>query len=102
MDTVDRVNNVSCNGQCDLFVFSIRSKPSGSLLGNNLMNGYTVLFDRHNMRLGFAVTTCELRDNTVGSHNQPSIIGPQTRGNYLYHVILVISCDPCYIMSYVM
>ena len=80
METVDRVtgSNISCD-ECDLFVFSIRSKPSGSLLGNNLMNGYNVVFDRHNMRLGFAVTSCGLRDNT-GSHDQPKITDPQPRG----------------------
>ena len=88
MDRVTAGSNVSCNGECDLFVFSIRSKPSGSLLGNNLMNGYDVVFDRQNMRLGFAVTSCELRDNTE-SHDQPKIIDPQPRGNYL------VSCDPC-------
>ena len=74
-------SNVSCDdGECDLFVFSIRSKPSGSLLGNNLMNGYNVVFDRQNMRLGFAVTSCEFRDNTE-LHDQPKIIDPQPRGN---------------------
>ena len=75
-------SNVSCDdGGCDLFVFSIKSKPSGSLLGNNLMNGYNVVFDRQNMRLGFAVTSCELRDNTE-SHDQPNITTPQPRGDY--------------------
>ena len=81
METVDRVtgSNISCDEECDLFVFSIRSKPSGSLLGNNLMNGYNVVFDRHNMRLGFAVTSCDLRGNT-GSHDQPKITDPQPGG----------------------
>ena len=78
-------SNTSCNGECDLFVFGIKSKPSRSLLGNNLMNGYNVVFDRQNMRLGFAVTSCELRDITE-SHDQPKITDPQPRGNY--HVIM--------------
>lgn len=42
------------------------------------MNGYTVVFDRANMRLGFAVTTCELRDNTL--RDQPMITDPEPRG----------------------
>ena len=78
---MDRVtsSNISCDEECDLFVFSIRSKPSGSLLGNNLMNGYNVVFDHHNMRLGFAVTSCDLHDN---SYDQPNITDPQPRGMY--------------------
>ena len=51
------------------------------------MNGYNVVFDRQNMRVGFAVTSCELRDN-IESHDQPNITDPQPRGNCL------VSCDP--------
>ena len=79
---VGKVKNISCNSSCDHFVFSIRSKPSGSILGISVMNGYTVVFDRHDMRVGFAVTDCELRDNTKGTHNQPKIIMPHLRGTY--------------------
>jgi len=66
-----------------MFVFSIKSKPSGTLLGNNFMNGYTIVFDREHMRLGFAITTCDLRDNDYNSHDVPMITDPRPRGDYI-------------------
>ena len=56
-------------------------------IGNNLMNGYNVVFDHPNMRLGFGTTTCELRDHTE-SWDQPIITNPQPRS--MYRVILCI------------
>ena len=81
MDMV-KDTNMTC-GDCDFFVFGIRSKPSETLLGNMLMNGYTIVFDRQHMRLGFAVTTCDLRDNQTGLHDLPMITDPEPRGDIM-------------------
>ena len=58
------------------------------------MNGYTVVFDRQQLRLGFAVTTCDLRDNTRESHDQPMIIEPHPRRNCSASGDPYVPCDP--------
>ena len=71
--------NLPCGDDCDFFVFGIKSRSTGIILGSDLLTGYDVIYDRKNLRIGFAPTTCELRDNRPSS-SQPELIGPEMRG----------------------
>lgn len=51
------------------FLFSERDYPSartGSVLGAVVMEGYYVIFDRQNRRIGFAESTCQGRSCVAG------------------------------------
>lgn len=67
-------------GDCDSFIFTIRRTQFGSILGSNFMSGYTVIFDREKMRVGFALSSCDLPDNR---HDLPRISNPEPKGDYI-------------------
>ncbi|XP_065844709.1 beta-secretase 1-like isoform X2 [Oscarella lobularis] len=60
----------------DCYKFSILPSTSGTVLGAVVMEGYYVVFDRENERVGFATSTCEIRDS---SFEKPTVAGPFTR-----------------------
>ena len=76
-------NKLPCGEYCDLFVFGIKSRKTGIVLGSDLLTGYDVVFDRENLRIGFAPTTCDLRDTREGTSSQPQLVGPEMRGIYI-------------------
>lgn len=79
-------NKLPCGEYCDLFVFGIKSRKTGIVLGSDLLTGYDVVYDRENLRIGFAPTTCDLRDTREGSSSQPQLVGPEMRGMYSIHI----------------
>jgi len=74
-----------------MFVFGIKSRKTGIVLGSDLLTGYDVVYDRENSRIGFSPTTCCLRDTRQGS-SQPQLVGPEIRGKYRpYNRVLCVS-----------
>ncbi|ESO89560.1 hypothetical protein LOTGIDRAFT_125352 [Lottia gigantea] len=57
-------------GKC--FKFGIASSEAGTVLGAILMEGYYVVFDRENKRVGFATSPCNAVYN---NHSKPAIEG---------------------------
>ncbi|XP_076837773.1 beta-secretase 2 isoform X2 [Brachyhypopomus gauderio] len=52
-------------GVLDCFRFGISSSTNGLVMGATLMEGFYVIFDRLNSRLGFAVSSCAEIDGVV-------------------------------------
>ncbi|XP_062499743.1 beta-secretase 1-like [Corticium candelabrum] len=66
------------NKQRDCYKFSIMPSTSGTVLGAVVMEGYYVIFDRTNSRVGFAQSTCQIRDPQFA---KPSVSHPQARSS---------------------
>jgi len=47
-----------CLPQCDFFVFGVKPRPKGLVIGANILVGFTTVFDRTSKRLGFSKSTC--------------------------------------------
>lgn len=60
----------------DCYKFSILPSSSGTVLGAVVMEGYYVVFDRSNSRVGFATSTCEIRDPDF---EKPLVTNPEKR-----------------------
>lgn len=59
----------------DCFKFAVASSTTGTVLGAVIMEGYYVVFDRAQKRIGFGESTCPARDNMAV---KSSINGPHT------------------------
>lgn len=77
-------SEIPCVDDCNLFVFGIKSRPAGVVLGTNILTGYDVIHDWENKRIGFAPTSCQHRDNREGS-SSPALIGPEMRSAYIVY-----------------
>ncbi|KAM4650432.1 beta-secretase 1 [Discoglossus pictus] len=58
--------------QDDCYKFAVSQSSTGTVMGAVIMEGFYVVFDRANKRIGFAVSTCHVRDN----FRTPSVDGP--------------------------
>ncbi|TRY59450.1 hypothetical protein DNTS_002175 [Danionella cerebrum] len=50
------------SAQEDCFKFAVSQSSTGTVMGAVIMEGFTVVFDRGNKRIGFAVSTCHVHD----------------------------------------
>eukprot|EP00117_Sycon_ciliatum_P011753 scpid61150/ scgid13092/ Beta-secretase 2; Aspartic-like protease 56 kDa; Aspartyl protease 1; Beta-site amyloid precursor protein cleaving enzyme 2; Down region aspartic protease; Memapsin-1; Membrane-associated aspartic protease 1; Theta-secretase len=62
---------LSAKGLLDCYKFFVLPSEYGSVLGAVLMEGYYVVFDRQNKRIGFAKSTCEVRD---ANFQKPAVV----------------------------
>ncbi|XP_070548494.1 beta-secretase 1-like [Ptychodera flava] len=62
----------------DCYKFAITTSSSGSVIGAVIMEGFYVIFDRHNKRIGFAASTCAEREATYVT---PQVMGPYPHNN---------------------
>ncbi|XP_077985038.1 beta-secretase 1-like [Glandiceps talaboti] len=69
----------------DCYKFAITTSSSGSVIGAVIMEGFYVVFDRQNKRVGFAKSTCAEREAT---YLTPQVQGPfpfDNRTDCAYH-----------------
>ncbi|GAB6018642.1 Beta-site APP-cleaving enzyme [Chamberlinius hualienensis] len=71
--------------------FAIDPSDSGAVLGTVTLEGFYLIFDRQNKRVGFAKATC---NNNLKVYNQPQILGPfRATGNlgtnFFFHFIFM-------------
>jgi len=58
------------NNNKDCFKFAVAPSDTGMVLGAVVMEGFYVVFDRANQRVGFAKSTCPNRDSSTASNVQ--------------------------------
>nr|AHF49001.1 BACE1 [Branchiostoma floridae] len=61
----------------DCYKFAITSSDTGTVIGAVVMEGFYVVFDRENKTVGFAKSTCGVRDTTQSS----GVAGPFPHSN---------------------
>nr|XP_002740155.2 PREDICTED: beta-secretase 1-like [Saccoglossus kowalevskii] len=79
-----KVDDVS-NTINDCYKFAITTSASGTVIGAVIMEGFYVIFDRENQRVGFAASSCAADDSTIS----PQVLGPFSYDNSsdcAYHI----------------